>query len=134
MEPQVAPLAAILDLNTDLLMNCLDGLSDEEAWQCLAGGGNSIAFLAAHLTDTRHYLAKRLDVPRVNPLARYLANASSIEEIREWPTLEEIRQAWLTISAHLQQVLAGLTAEEAGRPDPHRFPIEDGTRQERIST
>jgi hypothetical protein len=27
MEPQVAPLHAILKLNTDLLLNCLDGLS-----------------------------------------------------------------------------------------------------------
>jgi hypothetical protein len=30
MNPSVAPLAAILDLNTGLLLNCLDGLSDEE--------------------------------------------------------------------------------------------------------
>jgi hypothetical protein len=41
MEPQVAPLCAILELNTDLLLNCLDGLSDEEALQRLEGGGNT---------------------------------------------------------------------------------------------
>ena len=57
MEPQVAPLHALLELNTDLLLNCLDGLSDEEARRRLEGGGNSVAFLAAHLTDTRHFLA-----------------------------------------------------------------------------
>jgi len=31
MNPAVAPLAAILDPNTDLLLNCLDGLSEAEA-------------------------------------------------------------------------------------------------------
>ena len=31
MDPQVAPLAALFDLNTDLLLNCLEGLSEAEA-------------------------------------------------------------------------------------------------------
>lgn len=128
MEPQVAPLAAILDLNTDLLVNCLHDLSEDEARQCLAGGGNSIAFLAAHLTDTRHFLAKRLEAPLPNPLARYLVDARSIEEMRDWPSLEEIRSAWLAIGTHVHQVLASLTAEEARRPDAHRFPLGEGTR------
>lgn len=128
MEPQVAPLAAILDLNTDLLMNCLDGLSDAEARRCLAAGGNSVAFLAAHLTDCRHFLAVRLGAPLANPLAHYLTDVRSIEEIREWPSLVEIRTAWLAISAHLQRVLASLTAGEVSQPDAHRFPLGDGTQ------
>jgi hypothetical protein len=49
MDPQAAPLHAILELNTDLLLNGLDGLSEEEALQRLEGGGNTIAFLATHL-------------------------------------------------------------------------------------
>ena len=31
MHPSIAPLAAIYDLNTDLHLNCLDGVNDEEA-------------------------------------------------------------------------------------------------------
>ena len=50
MEPQAAPLAALFDLNTDLLLNCLDGLTDSEAQRRLEAGGNSVTFLAAHLT------------------------------------------------------------------------------------
>ncbi|MBA3894225.1 MAG: DUF664 domain-containing protein [Gemmatimonadales bacterium] len=48
MNPAVAPLAAILDLNTDLLLNCLDGVSEEEARHRLAGQGNSLVSLIAH--------------------------------------------------------------------------------------
>jgi hypothetical protein len=61
MESQIAPLAAILDLNTDLLLNTLEGLGDDEARVRLPGGGNSLVFLAAHLTDTRHFLAELRD-------------------------------------------------------------------------
>jgi uncharacterized damage-inducible protein DinB len=128
MEPQVRPLAALYELNTDLLLNCLDGLSDSESQKRLEAGGNSITFLAAHLTDTRHFLVARLGHVLPNPLARYLADVRSIDDITEWPSLEEIRSAWIAVSAHVQAVLSGLTGPELTEPNVHRFPLEDSSR------
>jgi uncharacterized damage-inducible protein DinB len=128
MEQRVAPLAALFDLNTDLLLNCLEGVSEAEARQCLAGGGNCIAFLAAHLADTRYFLVASLGSPLPNPLARYLANASSIADVREWPTLAEIRGAWLAVGDHLQRVLGALTEADLKEATAQPFPIGDGTR------
>lgn len=128
MEPQVAPLAALYDLNTDLLLNCLEGLSDAEAQRRLAAGGNSVTFLAGHLVDSRHFLISRLGYPLPNPLARYLADVRSIDEIREWPSLEEIRTAWIAVSTQLQQVLGELAAAELEQANVHRFPVGDSTR------
>ena len=56
MNPSVAPLAAILDLNTDLLLNCLDELSDEEVRHRLPGGGNSLAFLLGVLAGVFEFI------------------------------------------------------------------------------
>jgi len=128
MDPQVAPLARQYDLNTDLLLNCLEGLSDAEAQRRLAAGGNSIAFLASHLVDSRHFLVTRLDHPIPNPLGRYLADVKSIDDIRELPPLDEIRSSWAAVSAHLQQVLGELTAEELTVTGVHRFPLNDSSR------
>jgi uncharacterized damage-inducible protein DinB len=128
MESQVEPLAALYDLNTDLLLNCLDGLTDAEAQQRLAAGGNSVTFLASHLVDSRHFLVTRLGQPLSNPLARYLADIRSIEEIRDLPSLDEIRPAWSEVSAHLQQVLNGLTAAQLNEANVHRFPLADKSR------
>ncbi len=127
MEPVIVPLASILDLNTDLLLNSIEGLTDSEAQHRLPGGGNSIAFLTAHLIDTRHFLASRLGHPLANPLARYLADAKSIDDIRAWATLAEMRAAWLAISGHLQTTLNLLSADDLLRPGAHRFPIPDST-------
>jgi uncharacterized damage-inducible protein DinB len=127
MEPQVAPLHAILELNTDLLLNCLDGLADDDALQRLSAGGNSIAFLSAHLTDSRHFLAQRLGHPLPNPLSRYLAEASSIDEIVEWPSLAEQRGWWLAAGRHLCAVVAARTADDLRRSGVHRFPMDDST-------
>jgi uncharacterized damage-inducible protein DinB len=128
MNPAVAPLAAILELNTDLLLNCLDGLSEEEVQHRLQGSGNSLAFLIAHLTDTRHFLAGRLKRPLPNPLAPLLADARGIDDIRGWPPIEELRSAWRAISAHLAATLPALTDEELNEPNVHRFPMADSTR------
>ena len=128
MESQVAPLASLFDLNTDLLVNCLDGLSDIDAQRRLETGGNSVTFLAGHLTESRHFLVTRLGHPLSNPLARYLADVRSIEEIQSWPSLEEIRPAWLAVSAHLQSVLGELTSAELAEPNSHQFPVSDSSR------
>jgi uncharacterized damage-inducible protein DinB len=127
MDPRVAPLAAVFELNTDLLLNCLEGLSQPEAQRRLDGGGNSIIFLAAHLADTRHFLLGRLGHPLSNPLSRYLADARSIEDIGEWPTLDEVRRAWLAVSARLGEALDGLDATTIQQPGAHRFPVPDPT-------
>jgi uncharacterized damage-inducible protein DinB len=66
--------------------------------------------------------------PLSNPLARYLADARSIADIREWPTLDEIRTAWLAVSAHLQRLLGRLTEADLSEPNVHRFPLGDSTR------
>ena len=107
MEPQVAPLAAMFDLNTDLLLNCLDGLTDAEAQRRLEAGGNSVTFLASHLADSRHYLLSRLGRLATNPLARYLSDVRSIDEIRAWPSLSEIRQTWLPRTLLFRWMLLG---------------------------
>ena len=117
MNPAVAPLAAILDLNTDLLLNCLEGVSEAEAQRRLQGGGNSLAFLIAHLTDTRHFMATRLKRPLANRLTPLLADAQSIDDIRGWPPLDDLQAAWRAISDHLATVLPSLTAEELSEPN-----------------
>ena len=127
MHPSVAPLAAIFDLNTDLLINCLDGLSDEDARRRMAGGGNSVTFLAAHLIDTRHFLTARLGRPLANPLAPLLAQAKSIDDIQAWPSLERLRAGWITIAEHLGTALEGLSSDELAKENVHRFPLSDST-------
>ncbi len=125
MDARLSPLVTILDLNTDLLLNALDGLTDSEAQLRLPGGGNSVAFLAAHLTDSRHFLASRLGHSAPNPLSRYLADAKSIDEIRSWATLDQVRAAWISISGHVLTVLDAIGSEELNRPNAHQFPCDD---------
>lgn len=122
----IAPLAAIYELNTDLLVNCLDGVDEGDAGRRVEGG-NSLAFLAAHLADSRHFLAARLGRPLENPLTPFLANARTIDDVSSLPPLEEIRTAWLGVSDHLHGVLGALDEAALTPQQVHRFPFADSS-------
>ena len=47
MEPHVVPLVTTFELNTDLVLNCLEDLSQTEAERRFEGGGNSRGRAAA---------------------------------------------------------------------------------------
>jgi len=126
MESSLQPLAAIFELNTDLLVNCVDGMTDREASRRLAGGGNSIAFLVAHLTDARHFLVDLLGAPLPNPIGDALADVRSIDELETMPPLPELLAAWRNVSGHLLAVLGSLTTSELEAPVEPSFPVSGG--------
>lgn len=128
MDPRVQPLAAILRLNTRLLLNCLEGLSDEMARVRHASGVNSATFIAAHVTDSRHFLLRMLGGALENPLSRFLDKAKTIDEITEWPPLDAVRTAWRDVSSALDAQLGSATADELSASVDAGFPGVDRTR------
>ena len=125
MDSRVAPLAAVLRLNTRLLRNCVDGLTDEQAASRPAPPANSVAFLVAHLTDARHSILTLLGEPAPNPLAPYLAGARGIDDVRELPPLAELLSAWAAASAALDERLQATEAATLDAPSPRRFLVDD---------
>jgi uncharacterized damage-inducible protein DinB len=127
MDPRIAPLADLLRLNTRLLRNCIDGLSDAQASARPVPEANSVAFLVAHLTDARHTLLALLGGSAENPLASYLADARGIDDVRHLPPLAELVLAWQHVAAELDAHLAGVSSGRLDAPAAQRFPVEDGS-------
>jgi uncharacterized damage-inducible protein DinB len=128
MDPRVQPLAAILRLNTRLLLNCLEGFSDEMARVRHATGVNSAIFIAAHVTDSRFFLLQTLGGALENPLSRFLDKAKTIDEVRTWPSLDTVRGAWKDVSAALDTQLSAATVDDLAASVDVRFPSVDRTR------
>lgn len=127
MLPALHPVAAIFRLNTRLLHNCLAGVNDELAGRRIAPGTNSLAFLAAHLADSRHYVCRQLGRELANPLAEVLNRGKNLDEVGALPPVAGILEAWDAVSAHLLGVCEELTEEEISREARFRFPGADGT-------
>jgi uncharacterized damage-inducible protein DinB len=126
MHPSVTPIAAVLRLNTELLLNCLEGLDDQAARRRGTPQTNSIAFLVAHLLDARHFIASVIGAPLPSPLPPALAKARSLDEVGEMPPLGELVRAWEAISAHLAVEVERLDTAQLARGG-QRFPGSDGT-------
>lgn len=133
MDSRVRPLAAIFALNTDLLANCVAGLTDAQANHRLAAGGNTVAFLVAHLTDARHFLADLLGAPLPNPVGAALADVQSIDEVESLPRMTDLLLAWKRVSAHLSGVLASAMPVDLDAQVAHPFPIPGGRALEAVS-
>ena len=128
MDPRVQPLAAILRLNTRLLLNCLDGLTDETARSRLGEGVNSAIFIAAHLTDSRFFMLRTVGGSLENPLSPFLDKAKTIDDITDWPSLDAVRAAWDAVSSALDATLDAAAPDELGAPVDARFPGVERTR------
>jgi uncharacterized damage-inducible protein DinB len=128
MDPRVQPLAAILRLNTRLLLNCLDGLTDETARVRHGEGVNSAAFIAAHVTDSRFFILRTLGGSLENPLSVFLDKAKTIDDITEWPPLDMVRRAWSAVSAEIDITVDRAGSGDLDAPVDARFPGVDRTR------
>lgn len=127
MDPRIAPLAGILRLNNRLFGNCLVGLTDGQCHERPSDSTNSAAFVAAHLAEARFWGLKILGAERANPLEKKLGQWKGIDEITEWPTLDEIKAAWAEASAALDQRMAAIAPAELDKASGSQMPLEDSS-------
>lgn len=127
MTPSIEPLKRTLDLNTRLFLNALDGIDEKMARQRPNESTNHVAFLACHLVDARHYLARALGLERESPFKGILEEAKGIDDVKEFPTLDEIRSAWENVSSELSSQVAKLEAADLEKPAAYEFPIQGGS-------
>ena len=124
-DPRALPLLTTLRLDTRLFLNCLDGVSEELAARRPSADANSLAYVAAHVVDSRFFMAGVVGVAVDNPLAAQLAGARSIAELAHCPSVAQSREAWALVSAPLLGRLAELNADALDRPAAQRFPVDE---------
>ncbi len=125
MDPRMQGLTAQLVLQSKLFLNCLDGISEEAA--CVRAGDttNNMAFLAAHLVDSRHWLARIVGLTIENPFAERLDGARGIEDLKNCPSVEESCHAWRALVHPLEAHLPTLDGSVLDQQSTTRFPIAD---------
>jgi uncharacterized damage-inducible protein DinB len=126
MHPAVTAPAAILRLDTELFLKCLEGVDDAVAVRRVTPDTNSIAFIAAHLVDGRHFLAEYLGAPLPNPMAPLLAGAKRQDDLATLPATSDLTAAWEAVSAHLAVTVERLDTGQLSA-ERRSFPGSDHT-------
>ncbi|HEY5219275.1 MAG TPA: DinB family protein [Gemmatimonadaceae bacterium] len=122
----IAPLE-ILRLNSRLLRNCLQGMTDEQSLGRPDDRANSAIWVAVHMTRSRYGLLKRLGVELANPLPPHVIAAKSIDEVTEWPPVADVVSAWNAAARALESRISAVTAAELDAPVDVKFPVHEQT-------
>jgi Uncharacterized protein conserved in bacteria len=127
MHPSVTALASIFRLNTELVLNCIEDLDDERAQERGDPPVNSITFLVAHLTETRHLMARLMGQPLPSPFSQAFGKARTLDEAGPLPSLDDVRAHWERISAHVAVHIERLDTAQLVQSSSQKLPGSDGT-------
>lgn len=119
-----ATLASLLRLNTRLFVNCLVDVTEAHALERPNARTNSMTFIACHLVDSRYFMARTLGLDEANPLERFTADVTAIEQMADMPELTGIRRAWHAIARTLEECVVALSDAELRAPSVQRFPVD----------
>lgn len=112
----MAPLYEIFKINSRLYLNCLNAMDNDKASWRPTDRTNSAAFIALHLVDTRHWIAGMLGLTLVHPFKELCAKAKSIADLTQTPSLDELRDAWKSVTGELRERFKTVTQAELDAP------------------
>lgn len=122
-----ATLATQFELHTRLFNNVLEGIDDSSANGRASDEVNHIKWLAGHLTNARHMMKDFGGIEEDDPHGELFGHGKSISEAVEYPSLDEIRDRWNSISHRIGAGLSNLPDDVLNGPAPGRFPVADDT-------
>lgn len=108
---QLKPVLHLFKLNTHLLKNSIEGITDEKAAIRLNENTNNIAFILLHLLGSRQYIAKIIGLNIEIPGSEKYANAKKAEDITDFPKMEEMAKAWQDASDKILSALKSMSEE-----------------------
>jgi uncharacterized damage-inducible protein DinB len=127
LDARLGPLYEIFKLNSRLFLNCLDGLTDERAAWRANDDVNSAAFIALHLADTRHYIARLVGAELDNPFAAITKGRRSIAEMKGMPALEEVRDEWKRVTGEIRVRMGQLDAAALDKDSGSKMGLDDNS-------
>jgi DinB superfamily len=118
----------ILNMNSRLFINALDGVTEDHAKERISDHNNPLNWLATHTTWARYNICMLLGKPPAkNPYDGLFENFKPFDPAYSYPALSEIKAEWEKASALLTEPFAAITDEQLAADSPLKSPIGDFT-------
>ena len=111
MIAEVQGYALIFNSSHRLLRRAIDGLTQEQALE-RRGDANPILWIAAHVVSVRGSFARALGSDVRVAWARQFPRGGQVQDVTDWPALEDVRAAWDEVHADFMTRVEALTAEQ----------------------
>lgn len=128
MLESLKPLYRIASLNRRLFLSALIGVDDQLGQKRINPLTNNMSFVAIHVLDARYYLCRYLGDEIVNPFEEQLKEVRQVEDMKNYPALQEIKNSWYDVSVHLDKIFSDLMNEKLSEVSETKFPVNDETK------
>ncbi len=115
------------DLHTNLFNNCLNGLSQEDAWVRPNDDTNPIIWMAGHLVGTRMQQSRVGGFEPDPQFDSFFGHDQQLDMSKTYPSLQHIKEAWNEISPKISAGFWNMTEEALAGPAPMQLPVADDT-------
>lgn len=121
-------IIAQFDLQTSWFLNALENITEEECNVQSFENLNPIKWVAGHLTDARMTIFGIVSGNLINNQYKKLFGKGSSNKISDsFPTVEQIKTDWTTISIELKKALQNISEEKLISKPPFQTSIPDET-------
>lgn len=114
-------------MNERLFLSTLQGVTEEQAKERIAGHVNPIIWIATHTVWARYNALMFLGAPANNPYNDLFENFKAYDASLKYPTLSEIKDEWKKVSNLLKDALKNVSEEHLAADSPLKSPIGDFT-------
>jgi hypothetical protein len=118
----------MLNMNTRLFNNSLEGVTETQSTERISDHNNSLIWLATHTVWGRYLICSVLGKPAAkNPYDGMFENFKPFDPKDKYPTLEEVKAEWTNSSELLKEAFGTVTEEHLKSEGPFKNPIGDFT-------
>lgn len=120
----IATLVEMLNLQTRLFKNVVEGITEDHAQTRLNDDTNHIAWLTGHTVSSRYAMAHLAGLNEQEPYPDLFGKGKGIED-GTYPTLLDLTKDWDHISHKMIEAISNLPEATLTQQAPFQLPIGD---------
>ena len=127
METSFSNIKGMFKFNTDIINKAITDVKDEDWFRTPGDDSNHLLWMLGHVVVHRGMVLKLFGADWNTAWAPLFARGAERVDASQYPSIDEMRDAWSQISEQLKTRLNESSAEELGSAPPEGMPSFDKT-------
>ena len=125
METSFSNIKGMYKFNTDIINKAIADVKPEDWFRTPGDDSNHLMWLLGHVVVHRGLVLKTVGADWNASWAPLFARGAQRGDASQYPSVEEMREAWTQVSEQLKTTLNESSAETLGSPSPKGVPSFD---------
>lgn len=110
-------------MHSQSFKNALEGITEEKGLKRIDDNTNHVVWMTGNFVGCRYWIGNLLGITDKDPYEDFFKEGRALDENLNYPTLEELKKNFETISPKVYQILLTATDEELDRVFPFGMNI-----------